>query len=112
LRAAFSEYINVEGKSLLPSEIIWRKKEAFSDGVTAQNTCLSNIINNQLLSSGEHFHSFVNDSSLTSEQLYYKFLFEKYFKTLDHIVPYYWMPKFIEGVVDASARNLSIYNEL
>lgn len=112
LREAFSEYLDTEGKALLPKEVIWRKKEAFSDGVTSQSTCLSNIINDHLLTSKAHIHTYFLNSSLTTEQLYYKLLFEKNFKSLEHIIPYYWMPKFIEGVVDASARCLSVYQEL
>jgi asparagine synthase (glutamine-hydrolysing) len=37
LRTAFSStyFLNNEGKQLLPNDILWRKKEAFSDGVSS-----------------------------------------------------------------------------
>jgi len=112
LRTAFSTYMDIEGKSLLPDDVLWRKKEAFSDGVTAETTCLSSIISSQLIPLRDHIHGYFSSTSLTTEQLYYKLLFEKTFKTLDHIIPYYWMPKFIEGVFDASARSLAVYQEV
>ena len=48
----------------------------------------------------------------TLEQEYYRSIFESKYKGLGEIVPYFWMPKFIEGVKDASARTLDIYQTI
>ncbi len=54
--------------------------------------------------------SFLNNHLLpdTAEKLYYRFLFEKYYSGLGKIIPYFWMPKYVE-TNDASARTLKIY---
>jgi asparagine synthase (glutamine-hydrolysing) len=46
----------------------------------------------------------------TAEQFFYRKIFEKFYPGLGHLVPYFWMPKYVEAN-DASARTLSIYNE-
>ena len=46
----------------------------------------------------------------TAEQYYYRKMFEIHYKGYGKIIPYFWMPKYIEAV-DSSARTLSIYNK-
>jgi asparagine synthase (glutamine-hydrolysing) len=102
LRTSFSE--EKYGIKLLPHSILWRKKEAFSDGVCQNNRSLYTIIQ-------EYTDTlFNNDVDSTSEQKYYKSLFNNYFPNLSNIVPYFWMPKYIHAT-DPSARTLSIYNK-
>jgi hypothetical protein len=48
--------------------------------------------------------------SVTKEQKYYKYLFEQHYPLSSNIVPYYWMPKYVNAT-DASARTLDLYNE-
>jgi asparagine synthase (glutamine-hydrolysing) len=48
-------------------------------------------------------------SPKTAEQYYYRKLFESYYYGMGNVVPYFWMPKYIEAT-DASARTLPIYN--
>ena len=47
---------------------------------------------------------------MTSEQQYYRCIFEEEYKGLGKVVPYFWMPKYVEAK-DASARTLDIYLE-
>ena len=123
LRAAFSPEKNeksvftikdvlfTENSPLLPKEILWRKKEAFSDGVSGTNRSLYTILQehiNSLLISPSIVYS--HNTPHTFEQLYYRELFEKQFPGMGEIVPYFWMPKFITAS-DPSARTLSIYSE-
>ena len=79
----------------LPNEILWRKKEAFSDGVTATTRSLFDIIKERL--------------GNIDESQYYKNIFNSLYPNADKVVPYQWMPKYIEAT-DPSARTLSIYN--
>lgn len=79
-------------KDLLPDEILWRKKEAFSDGVSNEKKSWYKII-----------QEYLGDKS---EKDYYKDIFKKKFNGVDSILPYYWMPKWIDGVLDPSARCL------
>ena len=44
----------------------------------------------------------------TKEQYYYRYLFESYYKGMGHVIPYFWMPKFVDAK-DSSARTLNVY---
>ena len=112
----YSIYYNCA--TLLPEEILWRTKEAFSDGVsgndgdwhqiikqTIEKGKLTNVFNNISLNEINH------NKPETIEQSYYRNLFNKYYNGLDDTIPYFWMPKFIKAT-DASARTLDIYKTL
>jgi asparagine synthase (glutamine-hydrolysing) len=45
----------------------------------------------------------------TTEQFYYRKIFEEHYEGMAHLLPYFWMPKFVDAK-DASARTLNIYN--
>ena len=48
----------------------------------------------------------------TKEQTYYREIFDSIFPSpCEKLIPYFWMPKYIEGAHDASARTLKIYNK-
>jgi asparagine synthase (glutamine-hydrolysing) len=96
---------------LLPPEILYRKKEAFSDGVSSLNHSWYQIIQEKV----EHKHISDNLDNLyivnpptTKEQKYYRELFESYYPGCGHIIPYFWMPKYVKAT-DASARTLQLY---
>jgi asparagine synthase (glutamine-hydrolysing) len=44
----------------------------------------------------------------TAEQYYYRYIFETYYTGMGNIIPYFWMPKYVDAT-DASARTLSTY---
>ena len=121
LRLAFS-YEHNENTHLLPEKVLWRTKEAFSDGVSGQNKSLYTIIQ-------EHIDRKVDDFKIlkikytairekidcinaptTSEQIYYRMLFEEYYPGYANVVPYFWMPKYVNAT-DPSARTLEIYKD-
>ena len=98
IRSAF------DNENLLPKEILWRKKEAFSDGVSNKGKSLFQIIQ-------EYTDKLVEDPSLNlkqKERQYYKDIFDKAYPNHLDIVPYYWMPKYILSD-DPSARTLANY---
>jgi asparagine synthase (glutamine-hydrolysing) len=90
---------------VLPNEILWRKKEAFSDGVSSLKKSWYSIIHNHLESimSIEYGES---NTSLTMEQYYYKKIYDSTYEV--DLLPYYWMPKYTDAK-DCSARTLSNY---
>ena len=118
LRKAF------DGTDVLPSEVLWRKKEAFSDGVSSKEKSWFQIIQ-------EHIEPLVSDEELanakekyphctpqTKEAYYYRKVFCEFFgETRQTVLPHYWQPKWtadgkeVTGYVDPSARTLSAYNE-
>jgi asparagine synthase (glutamine-hydrolysing) len=133
LRNAFSS--DNYGAKLLPDEVLWRRKEAFSDGVSKQTRSLYEIIkeftdkkfveddyrnfnettdeedvvecvsrlNEQMFGVQEHL------MPKTTEQYYYRKIFEKHYSGMGKVVPYFWMPKYVNAK-DASARTLDIYS--
>lgn len=109
LRQAFAE------SNILPDEVLWRKKEAFSDGISGKEKSWFEIIQ-------EHIKTLVSEEEFklkplgpTIEAHYYKKVFIEFFgeKRLD-ILPDYWQPKWnvtgqIKSYIDPSARILNIY---
>ncbi len=106
LRTSFSHnyFEDFTGRQILPDEILLRKKEAFSDGVSCQSrslfTILQELISNKYAS--EH------KPSIELEKKYYKEIFDEEFLNCEHILPYFWMPKYINAT-DPSARTLELY---
>ena len=97
-----------ENSKLLPDEILWRRKEAFSDGVSSLQKSWYEIINDKVNLMNIPVKNYYNNNPKTNEQRFYRELFEKYYKNLSYNIPYFWMPKYINAT-DASARTLSIY---
>jgi len=112
LRLAFSELNKEDCKQLLPKSVLWRRKEAFSDGVSGSETrSLYQIIQeyaSSCVSNCESIQALHNPCD-TDEKTYYRSIFREHYPNMDAIVPYYWMPKYVNAT-DASARTLSIYS--
>ena len=106
LRKAFSH------ENLLPESVLWRTKEAFSDGVSNEANSWHTIIKRRLESHKKDImESPGYTSMLTLEQNYYKQIFTMCYSGNENVIPYYWMPKFTDAT-DCSARSLGIYKEL
>jgi asparagine synthase (glutamine-hydrolysing) len=100
-----------ENKPFLPDEILWRKKEAFSDGVTGTSRSLYQILQEHAESHVESLFRirFSHLQPETTEQYWYRYEFSKiHGSNFATLLPYYWMPKYVEAK-DASARTLEIY---
>jgi len=129
LRRAFNEYFKDSlDRKILPDEILWRRKEAFSDGVSSQGRSLYTILQEKIqsyyydkqekrlqktgLSQTTQSDFFmvkkVDKPSIELEKNYYKEIFEQLYPNCQHILPYYWMPKYTNAT-DPSARTLAIY---
>jgi len=93
--------------ALIPHDILFRKKEAFSDGVSSLEKSWYQTIQERIPLSESTLNYDFNIPT-TDEQKYYRDVFRKYHKDCDHLVPYFWMPKFVVAT-DASARTLSQY---
>lgn len=105
LREAFS------GRDLLPEEIIWRKKEAFSDGVSSHGRSLFQIIQEFIKKWAENAEYSISEfSGIELEKLYYLNFFNYYYPNQELFLPYYWMPKYT-STSDPSARTLEHYDK-
>jgi asparagine synthase (glutamine-hydrolysing) len=104
---------------LLPKEVLWRTKEAFSDGVSSQTRpwfqviqehIKDKIFNNNMLDNQYKFYKYNKPKTL--EQLHYRMIFESYFPNCNlNIIAKFWMPNFVDAT-DASARTLDVYKLL
>lgn len=112
LRVAF------ENEDLLPSEVLWRRKEAFSDGVSGQEKSWYQEIADRLMSSGElpgnweeEAKKFKHLPPKTAEAYYYRKIYEQYYGSYnaEKALPYFWMPRWSGETSDPSARTLSLY---
>ena len=113
---------------LLPTEILWRTKEAFSDGVSSltkswfeiirdnitdmfkepSNSKLEGELNAIIAKYQTREHSI--NKPITYEQAYYRKWYSKFYPCTDHLIPYFWMPKYVKAN-DSSARTLNIYSD-
>ena len=103
-------------EGLLPDDVLWRRKEAFSDGVSGHDRTWVQIIK-------EHVDKRVSDVEVSlandlgkckhntpydKESYYYRTVFERHFpgKGRAETIPYFWRHPFCEGTLDPSARLL------
>ena len=117
LRKSFDRINPLTNKAYLPSDVLWRKKEAFSDGVSSKQKSWYQIIQDNLESMygpddfkdpNVNFHILPQ----TKESLHYRKIFIKHFhKDAVYVIPYYWLPKWCGDVIDPSARVLDVYDE-
>ena len=111
LRKAF------DNERLLPSEVLWRKKEAFSDGCSSNNRSWHTIIK-------EHVDSVIDDEEYErlsctyninepqlKETYYYRKVFERFYPNRGDLIPHYWLPKWNGSQNDPSARELENYRK-
>lgn len=99
---------------LLPRDVLWRKKEAMSDGVSKKENSWFSIIQNKVnkIYTDEEFkqkqNKYEKNKPMLKESLYYRELFANDYKLQDNIIPYYWLPKWCGDIVEPSARILEI----
>lgn len=96
-------YKNWMDQELLPDSILWRKKEAFSDGVSGHGRSLFQILQ-EFIS-----NTMMLPANIETEKKYYKTIFNHLYPGAENIIPYFWMPKYTNAS-DPSARTLAIYN--
>jgi asparagine synthase (glutamine-hydrolysing) len=105
-RKAFEEY--------MPSDILWRRKEAFSDGVSSTERSWFQIIKEFV----DKKYSDTDYETLRKkyswnmpydkESLFYREIFEKYYPNKADLIPYFWRHPF-STQLDPSARLLATY---
>ena len=102
--------------SLLPEDVMWRRKEAFSDGVSGHERTWVQIIKEYVdqrvsdteVSLANELRKFKHNAPYDKESYYYRTVFERHFpgKGRAETIPYFWRHPFCEGVLDPSARLL------
>ena len=107
-----------DGDALLPDDVLWRRKEAFSDGVSSANgrtwvqmvkEYADRIITDAEYNNKNHHLYSLYNPPYDKESFYYRRVFETLYEGRGDTIPYYWRHPFCEGVLDPSARLLSFY---
>ena len=105
-RKAFEDY--------MPHDILWRRKEAFSDGVSSTERSWFQIIKefvDKKYSDDEYEiirKKYTWNMPYDKESLYYREIFEKYYPNKADLIPYFWRHPF-STQLDPSARLLATY---
>lgn len=84
-------------EGLIPRDILWRRKDAFSDAVSSVRKSLF-----------EYLQEHIRDTHQMEETEYYRAVFDRRYNR--ELVPYLWMPKW-SNTNDPSARTLDYYEE-
>lgn len=119
LRKSFTSdnFVSFTGKQLIPDEVLWRTKEAFSDGVSATEHSLFAILQSHIQDYYKSIHLLTFNNldefnvafpcNLQTEKYFYKSIFTSHFPNCNNIIPDYWMPKYLNSLNDdPSARTL------
>ena len=99
--------------NIIPDEVLFRKKEAFSDGVSIKEKSWWEIIQEYLedkitIPSNTEPYPF-SKTTLTKEAYYYYKVFTNLYGYQHNVIPHYWLPKWSGNVTNPSARILSDY---
>lgn len=102
--------------TLLPEDVMWRRKEAFSDGVSGHERTWVQIIKEYVdkrvsdveVSIANDLKKYSHNAPYDKESYYYRTVFERHFpgKGRAETIPYFWRHPFCEGTLDPSARLL------
>jgi asparagine synthase (glutamine-hydrolysing) len=102
--------------NVLPMEVLYRSKEAFSDGVSSLKKSWHQIVQEEM--NERYKHILLEEISSyyplnpppTKEALFYRLEFERLFnKKSVNVIPYFWLPKWVGNVKEPSARVLDVY---
>lgn len=101
----------------LPNEVLFRSKEAFSDGVSGKEKSWFEIIQesaNKKYSDSEFIEyqsKYQHCPPPSKEALLYRKIFEEKFNNCKGLhVPYFWLPKWCGDTSEPSARTLDVYS--
>jgi asparagine synthase (glutamine-hydrolysing) len=98
---------------LLPNDILWRRKEAFSDGVSGHQRSWFQIIRDYIDTkvTDDEYNNAINiihNAPYDKESFYYRKIFDTLYPGCEQTIPYFWRHPFCEEK-DPSARLLTCY---
>ena len=100
----------MEPLQLLPEEVLWRRKEAFSDGVSSEQKSWYQEVQERVNVPAdwqELANTYAEPVPKTPEAFYYRTLYESMYKNTGDYWPF-WMPKWSPDTTDPSARTLKL----
>jgi asparagine synthase (glutamine-hydrolysing) len=116
IRKAFNDAYTTS--PILPDSVLWRKKEAFSDGVSGKEKSWFEWVKEFLETKVSDTEFDANKMKLhpsiippSKEAYYYMKKFSEYFGNHWSILPHYWLPSWSGNIQEPSARVLSVYKQ-
>jgi asparagine synthase (glutamine-hydrolysing) len=103
--------------NLLCKDVLWRRKEAFSDGVSKHVKSWFEIIQervNEIVTNEEYYENKNNYKGLqpvSKESYYFRKIYDSNYKDRENIIDYYWLPKWSGNIIEPSARVLKVYEK-
>ncbi len=100
-----------ENMNIIPNEVLWRPKEAFSDGCSSEKRSWHKVIQehvDKIISDEEFINNkdkYKINTPVLKESYWYRKLFNEYYPNKDNVIPHFWLPKWSK-VDDPSAREL------
>jgi len=103
---------------LLPDDVLWRRKEAFSDGVSSADgrtwvqmvkEYSDRVITDKEYNNANNHIYLLHNPPYDKESFFYRRTFETMYEGRGDTIPYYWRHPFCDDVLDPSARLLSFY---
>jgi len=85
---------------LLPYNVLWRTKEAFSDGISCNPGLWYEIMQRKLQSINIKYDdkiNYIHNNPTTVEQQYYRKIYDKFYYGTEKCIPYFWMPKYVDA---------------
>jgi asparagine synthase (glutamine-hydrolysing) len=104
----------------LPLDVLYRTKEAFSDGVSTMKRSWFSILQENIdrMYTSEEFlqksEKYDHNKPPTKEALYYRETYEKIFGSREEVaktIPRFWLPNWSGNITEPSARVLKHYKE-
>lgn len=101
-----------ESKSYLPKEVLYRQKEALSDGIGHNwvnyiKEAVEDFITDEELENANEKYKF--NTPKTKEAYWYREIYDAIYPDKDHLIPHYWLPKWQGDINDPSATILNNY---
>ena len=105
-----------KGKEVIPDEVLFRSKEAFSDGVSTIKKSWFEMVQEEMnerykdVDMTKISEKYPYNTPPTREALYYREEFERRFGSGSvGVIPYFWLPKWVGDIKEPSARVLEVY---
>ncbi len=94
----------------LPNNVLWRRKEGFSDGVSSSSKSWYEIIQesiDKIISNNDDHYILHSKDFPSKEAYYYKLIYDSIFSNYRPTIKY-WMPRWIDTKGDPSGRLVNI----
>ena len=99
--------------NLIPDEVLWSPKEAFSDGCSSEKRSWHKIIQeyvDSIITDDDYLrnkHKYTFNTPISKESYWYRKIFEYYYPNKSNVIPHFWLPNWT-NVKDPSARELCL----